>query len=127
MNSTYINTEKILRVKLDFATQSTRYKWMNEIPKKKFLWFTLQKPIPAGWYDSWYHKSLEEDDILTTNKTVYKNKNVLHQFSIWDKPKVEITSQSGKYTYTDSLWFDTDAEAAQFAKEITDKFPHIKI
>lgn len=124
---TNINVDKILRVKLIPCRQSTQYNWTEAKPEKKFLWWVSEKAKPAGWDDR-YGSILTEEYILEKNeRTLFKRYDVLNEFSLWEKARVEIESIGGKYTNSDYVYFETDEEAISFIDELSANFPHIKV
>ncbi len=124
---TNINVDKILRVKLIPCQQSTQYNWTEAKPEKKFLWWVSEKAKPAGWDDR-YGSILTEEYILEKNeRTLFKRYDVLNEFSLWEKARVEIESVGGKYTNSDYVYFETDEEAISFIDELSTNFPHIKV
>ena len=125
---TNINVDKILRVKLIPCRQSTQYNGTEAKPERKFLWWVSKEATPAGWNDSSsYLDILTEEDILKKEGRIFKRYDVLNEFSLWEKARVEIESMGGKYTNSDYVYFETDEEAIVFVNELSVNFPHIKV
>ena len=127
---TNINVDKILRVKLIPCRQSTQYNWVEAKPEKKFLWWVSKEATPAGWNDSSSYLDLDiltEEYILKKEGRIFKRYDVLNEFSLWEKARVEIESMGGKYTNSDYVYFETDEEAITFVNELSVNFPHIKV
>jgi hypothetical protein len=126
---TTINVDKILRVKLNPRQQCTDYYWTKSKPEKKFLWWVSQEATPEGWIyrRSPYLVILTEKDILQNQGRIFKRYDVLNEFSLWEKARVEIESIGGKYTNSDYVYFETDEEAISFINELSTNFPHIKV
>ena len=124
---TNINVDKILRVKLIPCRQCTIYTWKEAKPEKKFLWWVSEKSTPAGWKRSGYLDILNEEDILQDEERIFKRYDVINEFSLWEKARVEIESMGGRYTNSDYAYFETDEEAISFVNELSVNFPHIKV
>ena len=124
---TNINVDKILRVKLIPCRQCTIYTWTEAKPEIKFLWWVSQEAKPAGWERRGYLDILNEEDILQDEERIFKRYDVLNEFSLWEKARVEIESMGGRYTNSDYVYFETDEEAITFVNELSVKFPHIKV
>jgi hypothetical protein len=124
---TNINVDKILRVKLIPCRQSTQYNWTEAEPERKFLWWVSQEATPAGWKRSGYLDILNEEDILQDEERIFKRYDVINEFSLWEKARVEIESMGGRYTNSDYVYFETDEEAITFVNELSLNFPHIKV
>ncbi len=124
--TTHINADKILRVRVVFASQSTQWRWVEEIPEKRGFWgFGKRKAIPSGWVDGYHADRRTEEYVLEKDSKLYKNTQVLYQNSIWEKPYVVIESIGGKYTNTDYAYFATDEQARNYVEDISTNFPHI--
>ena len=126
---TNINVDKILRVKLIPCRQSTDYTWTEAKPEKKFLWWVSQESTPAGWIPrrNYHLEILNEEDILQDEERIFKRYDVINEFSLWEKARVEIESIGGRYTNSDYVYFETDEEAITFVNELSVNFPHIKV
>ena len=124
---TNINVDKILRVKLIPRQQCTIYTWTEAEPESKFLWWVSEKSTPAGWKRSGYLDILNEEDILQDEERIFKRYDVINEFSLWEKARVEIESMGGRYTNSDYVYFETDEEAITFVNELSVNFPHIKV
>ncbi len=70
---------------------------------------------------------LNEEDILQDEERIFKRYDVINEFSLWEKARVEIESIGGKYTNSDYVYFETDEEAISFVNELSVNFPHIKV
>lgn len=123
-----INTDKIISIKVHQSKPTTWFHWREGRRKKKFLFLTIQKEEPEGWCN--YGSPVTEDYILKESSRkdyLFKNPSAPHNKSIWDKPFVEIITVGGKYTDSSYVYFNTDEEAKNFAKDIFERFPHIII
>lgn len=123
-----INTDKIISLIVHPSKPTTWFKWRQHVPKEKWLFFTIQKEEPEGWYD--YGALVTEDYILNESSRkdyLFRNPHSPQNKSIWDKPFVEIVTQGGKYTDSSYVYFNTDEDAQNYAKDISNSFSHITL
>ena len=119
-----VNTDHILSVKVHYAKPATWFRWREYVPKKKWLFWTIQEEQAEGWY--YYDELVTEDYILNESPRkdyVFKDTDG----TICDKPYVQIMTLGGKHTQSYYTWFNTDKVAEEYAQEISQKFPHITL
>jgi hypothetical protein len=126
-HQTEINVDKILRIKFTPRCQSTRYNWTEAKPEKKFLWWVSEKAKPAGWDDRCGNILTEEYILKYEERILFKRYDVLNEFSLWEKARVEIESMGGRYTNSDYVYFETDEEALVYVRGLADRFKSIQI
>ena len=124
---TYINADKILRVKWTPCQKTRFYHWTEAKPEKRFLWWVTEEAKPAGWSNPYGDIVTEKYILAKESQTHFKRHDVLNEHSIWEKARVEIESIGGKYTNSNYVYFESDQEALAYVKSISEKFPHIQI
>jgi len=123
-----INTDKIVNLQIHLSKPTHWFHWREGRREKKFLFWTIQKEQPEGWYS--YGDPVTEDYILKESSRkdyLFKNPSAPHNKSIWDKPFVEIRTVGGKYMDSSYVYFNTDQDAQKYAQDISKNFPHIEI
>lgn len=129
-----LNVEKIISMRIVKSHVSIEWFWHDRSPAKKFLFFTYEKSKPEGWYKSFQRVFDEPDrkvytisEIVSKNEHLFANSEVLPKFQLWQKPKIEIKMLAGSSPDYHNIYFNTDEEAKEGAKKLSEQFPSIVI
>jgi hypothetical protein len=124
-----LNTDYISRIVVFPERKTTWYRWCEAVPAKYFLGFKIRDAKPAGWSDNGYDSDfrLPAEKIMQMSsikdQLIYRPEN-LESESLFNKAIVQIELKNKD---SDSLRFNSNKEAEEFAKSLAEKFPHIQL
>jgi hypothetical protein len=122
-----VNSSKIEKIYTHNARQSNRFKYV-EGESEKYTFFGLIKtrdeikPHWSGWWGETYYTL--EDLINEYSSEYFINKEVLFEYSVWEKPHIDIImSKSSDIT----IYYDTHDELTEAVKFITESNPNLVV
>jgi hypothetical protein len=125
--TTKINLDEVESIQLVEARQSQSWRWEEGKPSRKsFFGLIATEEVKPGWY--YYESGPKDEEYIFKESSdagrIFKNKEVLHEYSIWQKPYLNFRMRS-KNTYI--KYFNNLDEARIELEDITKEFPNVTI
>lgn len=122
MKKMFIKTDTIFEIDI-VQSKKTSHRWIENKQIIKGFFRKKVETIPAGWIFHSHHTPVSTEMLLKSN-----NRLLLKNDEIWDMPYIIVRYAVGtKNTLYETMYFNTDEEAEQYALDVVKNFPHIII